>query len=429
MQLTRRDLLTINASNLVLLGTGFISTLLVPRLAIKAMGVDRYGVYALLLGYCLIPTIMDLGLMPGLTRELGLLAEAGNFVEASLQLSKIRRWLALGAVAVALSVAVAASMLSRLGKEAFWPVLFGATANATVLFGDVTLLKLRVSTKIVAANLVKCLYYGAYLACVCVFAIAGKLGLEGLMASQLIGATVYAGSSLLTGRRVWNFERCHSGASTHIRWRKLFHTAAPEQMNRLQNAALPGIERSVMFEIGGGAVVGAYDVALRMAALVIAAPAALSDPLIALLSSRQQADRREERAMIIRHSVWLGLATLACSLIVTGLFVKLFAVNYYHMQGTRFLQITAFVVFGSAINVLTAPAVAHFYAISRPGPVIAKIGGEIVFVIFGLVAACYFGDPLIYIAVRYCSHIVTAGGLVTFSVWGMRPAAASIIPR
>lgn len=419
--LSRRDLFAINLSNIVLLGTGFVSTLLVPRLAIRAMGVEHYGLYALFLGYCLIPTMMDLGVMPGLTRELGALVAVSKQGEASRLLTRIRRWLVAGAFVAAGAVAGVAVLSSKTGTAVLWPVLFGASANAVMLAGDMTLLKLRVSSHIITANLAKCLYYGTYIGGVAAFSLVHRLGLTELLGSQLIGACTYLAAALVLTKGVWE-RRENNSAPAAIPWRRLLRAALPEQMSRAQNALLPGIERSLMFALAGGTFVGAYDIALRMSALVTAAPAALSDPLVALLSSRQHEERRAERIMILKHSVQLSLATLVCALVVTVLFVKYFAFSYYHMAGTAFLPITGFVVLGSAVNVLTAPAVAHFYAIGRPGPVIAKTAGELFFDLLGLALGAWSRNPLLYVAVRYCGHIFTAGGLVAFSLWAFRKA-------
>jgi O-antigen/teichoic acid export membrane protein len=419
--LGRRDLFAINLSNIALLVTGFASTLLVPRLAIRAMGVEEYGLFALLLGYCLIPTIMDLGIMPGLTRELGALLSEGKLGQANRLLSRIRGWLGAGAFVVAGGVAFVAGLSSKSGMGILWPVFLGASANAAMLTADMTILKLRVSSRIVQANLMKCLYYCTYIGSVAAFALTHRLGLTALLGSQFIGAVAYSIVVVLSTRAVWIG---HKGdpVPVAIPWKRLMRAALPDQMNRAQNALLPGAERSLMFSLAGGTFVGAYDVALRMSALVTSAPAALSDPLIALLSSRQHEERRAERAMIMKHSVQLSLATLLCALAATFLFVKYFAFSYYHMAGTAFLPITGFVVLGSAVNVLTAPAVAHFYSIGRPGPVIAKTAGDISFALVALGLGSWSRNPLIYVAVRYCGYLFTATGLLAFSLWAFRRA-------
>jgi O-antigen/teichoic acid export membrane protein len=415
----RQELLAINASSITVLGAGFVSSLLIPRLAITSFGLQEYGTYALYLGYSLIPTAVEFGLTPGMTREIGVLYAKGDVAGCNVIASALRRIVAVGGLATVLAVAwlgMRAVKGRGMAAVGFWAVLFGGLAAVIFLVADVGLVRVRVAGSIVSANLARIGYLLSNLSAVTVFFVAHRLTIVNLFVAQLCGSLVYFAVCGRLVRRAW--PRVESDPRTGrkgIPWRRILLTAAPEELNRVQGSILPSIERQLMFTYGGGAFLSAYDVALRVSAMVTSAPAALADPLVALLSPRLGPGRHAERRQILHHSDQAMYITVVLAAVGAVIFVMFLAPRFYRLAGTSFRQIAALVVIGSGFNVLTVTAKGMLYAYGRPKAIIAKSLGDIGFAVAGLLVLVTLHNSMDYVGIRYLGFLVTAAGLLAWA--------------
>lgn len=404
--LRKADMIRINASSLVVLGVGLISLLVVPKLALSAMGVAAYGHFAHLLGFALLPVLLDFGFTPGLTREVGRLHSLGLSRRGAALVHRFQVIVAgLGCCLLGLGLGIGV-LVGHFESRALAAVLIGAAANVLVLLTDLGLICRRVGGHIIASNMTRGAYYAAYLIFIAVAYSQGKLSVLVLFAGQGAGALVYATLGWLQYRM--RDVRCSSDAAP-IPWKRLWASALPEQVNRLQGAFLPATERSLLLAAGGSVQLGAYDVAVRLSSIVTTLPAVVAEPVIALMSSRSHAEMAEERRGIWAYTSRLTVILTAAGLL-SGLYVALkWAIPYYGLQETLCSTFVVLVMIGSGVNVLTASRVATFYAAGRPRPVLAKTLGDLLVAGISLFVIAITSSPTAYVACRYLGYIITAG--------------------
>jgi O-antigen/teichoic acid export membrane protein len=412
-RLTRQDLLTVNASSFGVLVAGLLNTLLLPKMALHSIGVENYGLYALLLGACLIPTVFDFGLMPGLTREIGSLYAQGRVWAARGVTRRVQTVVGgLGAVAV-LCTAVLVAVPSVPRSSVALSVVMGGGANVIVMITEIGLLRVRVMGKIATANLYRGLYLATYLACTGLFFASDRLTMVTLFLAQFMGSVVYLWLGISSERYV-QAERESGERARATEWRRLFRSAFPEQIGRAQSALLPGVERAMMLGAAGTASVASYDIAVRLSAIVTALPAALSEPMVALLSPRMGGKSAAERLLILRHGSQANHLLAFVTLGVGLMAACIWAIPYYGIAEMPFLVFVFTIMVGSACNVLTAPYVGALYAIGRSDVLIAKSLGDLFVAVGGLCVLAVSSSVTAYVLVRYMGYVPTAGGLLLY---------------
>lgn len=411
--LRRRDLILINGSSVALLALGLLNTLLIPKMAIGSMGIERYGQFAYLLGFCLLPTFLDLGFMPGLTREVGRLFLDNKGDEGRAIIRRFQGLVAgLGLVVVAV-VAGAVAFRTSGGVATLLAILTGAGSNILTMVTDLGMITRRVQGHIVLANLSRGVYYLFYLCWITALYFLHCLSVPALFYGQAIGSLAYA----MTG---WiQYSRGEMSVDVRPRkvripWKRLLGTAFPEQANRIQGAFLPSVERTMLLATGGPAQLGAYDVALRLSAMVTTLPGVIAEPVLALLASRMHTSKAHERRLILEYASWATYAVTGLTL-TGGLIVSLYwAVPYYHLQGTSFQPFVVMVMIGSGFNVLSSSRVSALYAAGTPRPVLGKSLGDMCIAGLALALLLFTRKPTVYVACRYLGYFITAGGLILY---------------
>ncbi|KAF0245198.1 MAG: hypothetical protein FD180_1851 [Planctomycetota bacterium] len=405
--ITRRTLFGYNAASALVLMTGFINTLLVPRLAIQSMGIEAYGHYVLLAGFAIIPTIADLGLMPSFTAAVGrLVAGGGGPAVARLRIK------VLGVcISLAIVLALAVPLIGQSWGGFFQPieatgVLLGGLANVSTLAAEILLVSTRVAGRIVPAALSKSAYFAANVASVSILASSQRLTAPALFACQLGSSIAYAALALLLLRG--NSDRGGEAADVPT-FRSLFPLALPEQIGRVQAALLPSIERSILNRFGGASFLASYDVALRLTLVVTALPGALSEPLLTLLAPRRGEENRAERKAIMSHAFQLSVVlTILMLTIVLWPGISL-AGRYYGLARDPLFLLCVVMTSASAVNILTAPVSASLYAAGRRGAMLAKSCADGASALAGIAAGVCFGSARLAVVVR--STTVAAGAL------------------
>jgi O-antigen/teichoic acid export membrane protein len=402
-----------NASSMAVLGLGLLNSLVIPKLTIEAIGITEYGRYALLVGFALLPNMVDLGLLPGLTREIGRLHGEGN-EEISRGLARYfqRLFGVLGAsVVCAAAAAVGASGMASASTVGC--VIAGGAANLLVMLTDVGLIRTRVAGAVAAANGLRAAYYITFLCLVVVSYLTWHLSAEVLFIAQAASATAYAIVGQVYGRLARPTSYAGFRAS-EIAWRRLGKAALPEQLSRAQSSLLPSAERSLLLSTGGPSELSAYDIALRLSTAVTALPGIVAEPVLALLSSRMGGQSVLQRRLILRHARIATYIAVAVSGTCVLLFGPSWAEAYFHLDATSFRTFVWFVVGGSSVNVLTAAPVGALYAAGKVRAIVAKGLGDVLLALIAIGVAATLKNPLVYVAIRYMGFLLTAGGLLFY---------------
>lgn len=396
---------------------GFATSLIIPKIVISEIGVDQYGNFAILLGVCLIPSFLELGLTPGLTREMGSLWARGDSTLTRFLARRFQLGLGLLGLLLSFIIATVTSHSNLLGNQLgtiFFAIIAGCGANVLTLVTEIGLIPVRVSGNIIAANLAKVLYFVVYLLTVIAFAKVDVLSIENLLFSQFLGAIAYFSLGEVILRRAVPAGTFKKLGEIQIPWRRVALSAAPEQVNRLQSSILPGFERPLIGGFGGSSAVGAYDIAIRLSALVTAAPAAIAAPLIALLAPNAARGAHRENHHILKHIDLLTYCLVAVSLVGCLVLAWFFAVRFYNLENTEFIKFSTLIILGSGVNVLTASKGAFLYAYDRPKALLLKSIVDLLFAVVGLLAMVISHAPLTYIAIRYLGYFVTATSLLYY---------------
>lgn len=412
----RADLLRINLVDVACLGMGFVTSLVVPKLAIGALGIDGYGVVAVLLGVSLIPSFLELGLTPGLTREIGKLHARGQL--GSIKRIVLRFQSRLGAAGVVIAIAAAFISAERNVAGAGWQqtfiaVMAGGCANVLTLVAELSLIRVRVAGGFIKASVSRAIYSVIYLSGVILFAIFSSINIESVFIAQLCGACVFLAVAQLLANRLGSADIA-AQVSAVLPWRRLSWSVAAEQTGRVQSSLLPGLERHYLLTFGGPTAVSAYDVALRLSALVTAVPGAIAVPLVALFSPNVANAAHDTNRRVLRHMDMLTGIVVVVSGAAVLLLAHNFAITFYGLEGSPLIAFSTLIIVGSAINALTASRVALLYAHDKPIPILIKSVCDLSFTCVAIIAMVVYRDPILFVAAKYLGFIVSTVGLFAF---------------
>jgi len=412
----RADLLRINLVDIACLGMGFMTSLVVPKLAIGALGVAGYGVVAVLLGVSLIPSFLELGLTPGLTREIGKLHARGK--SGSIKRITFQFQSRLGGAGIIVAIAVASIAAQRNVAGAAWQPTFlaivaGGCANVLVLVAELSLIRVRVAGGFVSASLSRAFYSIVYMGGVILFSVFGGFRIESVFLAQLGGACAFLTAAQFLASRL-GVAGTGAEGETALPWRRLSWSIAPQQVGRVQSSLLPGIERHYLLSFGGATAVSAYDVALRLSALVTSVPGAIATPLVALFSPNVANAAHNANRRVLRHMDLLTGIVVAVSGAAVLLVARKFAVTFYGLEGSPLIAFSTFIIVGSAINALTASRVALLYAHDKPVPILFKSICDLCFAGVGIIVMVVYRDPILFVAFKYLGFVVTTVGLLGF---------------
>lgn len=408
-----RDLFKINFSSFMILVMGFCTSLLIPKIVISSVGINHYGSFAVILGICLIPSFFEFGLTPALTREAGTLYANKNYNKLYVLISKFQQCLGL----ISFTAVFAAAFITaekRLITDMDWVnsfcvVMCGGGANAIVLMTEIGAIRIRIAGQIIPANIARMTYYFVYIFTVVGLAFLKSILVNDVFLAQLLSACIYYLTvSYITERHYKKIKNTGSDETFVISWRMLALMSLPDQINRAQSSLIPSMERQFIFQTGGAQAISAYDIALRLSALVTSFPAELASPLVALLSPNKEKGNHSENRFILRYTnffTW-GIVTLNC--IIVFFIIKYFAIKFYHLENTPFIFFAGFILIGSTVNVLTASSNAFLYAHNTPVPIIIKSLSDFVLAIVAISAMVYYRSPFWFIVIRYMGYCLTA---------------------
>jgi len=419
-----RDLrrqLEVQAWVVVTLVLGFVVGILISRLALARLGEAGYGKYALIVGFSGILAFADFGLVPGVTRGVAPFLAIGDRAAVEMVLRRMDR-LAFGLLAALTTVCAALVCWSM--QVVDWRVLHGLAAfGVATLFttrAETRAALLRVSGAVVTSYWLKAFQYVVYLSLVFALYRAFPVwsGFWVLCYAQAVAAYIqYVTVARCLSRRMPAAEpvRHHSTGSVEATdfWAEASRLSSPERLNRVIQLVVGAMERPLLLATTGLAIVTSYDLLLRLMLLVSAVPAALSQPLLAMLSHDAVRDAPSRT-----FSSGLRLTRIVSAVCAfAGLIVALALWMYFHSalfgMPSRIPAVVAVVIaVVAAVNVLTAPGTAALLAEGIVGPIMAKTYVEAAGTVIGGIAAWLLRDGLAFIVVRNAAIGVGAIGFL-----------------
>jgi hypothetical protein len=416
-----KDQLVIKCWIVAMLALGFVVSVTIPKLAISKLGELGYGVYGLIVGFSGILAFADLGLIPGLTRELAKPLATGEQVHVEAVLRRLDR-LVLG-----LSLCLASACLILMyysipvfNKQAVHALVIFSVATFYTCRADIRAALLRVSGAIVESYILRGLYLVVYLTTVVAlyYFVDRWNGIALVCYAQLLAAVVYytfiknslgrhlVASSLSKGESA-------ASADTANFWKEAWRVSSPERLNRVIQLTVSAIERPLLIVTAGLAMVTSYDLLMRLLMFVSAVPGALSQPLQAMLlhdSVRPQSSRRFP--MALRLTKIVGALCAVAGLIVAVVILVFFHQALFHVPSRLPLFVGVLLAVVAAVNVQTAPGSAALLAKGVVGPISRKLYVETSGVVLGFIAALWLRDGLVFIVVRNAALGLSAVGFL-----------------
>lgn len=399
---------------------GLLVSVLVPKLAIARLGEDGYGVYALIIGFAGVLALSDLGLVPGLTKALaGPLAGQDRAVVDRV-LTRVER----------VVLAMLLLLTPGCGLLLYWSIgkVDGSAMHALAVFAVATFYGVRAEIRaalVRAAGFVtdtyriRALYLFSFLLLVLAMflAIDSWSGVWLVCYAQLAAGLIYF--LLLKGRLERALPRPRpdsagkqAGLSASL-WSEAWRVSAPERFNRLVQLVSAAVERPLLVATAGLALVGSYDLLLRLMLLVSAIPGALSQPLLAMLahdSVRPPGARRFPVALGLTYAV--GATSAALGLLVAAVLWTFFHEALFGVPSRIPQWVGLLVASVTAVNVLTAPWASALLAAGRVRLLNVKVLVEAVGVVVGAAAAGWLGSGLLFIVIRYAALGLAAVGFL-----------------
>lgn len=400
---------------------GFCVSVAIPKLAIARLGEADYGIYALIVGFASILAFADMGLAPGLIRGLAGSLAVGNRSHTESVLRRVDQFVLV--LFFGLTVVCTGLLywsMPEFSVSALHALLVFALATLFVILAEIRLALLRVSGNIVRSYILRGLYLITYLIAVILFFICSENwgGIWVLCYAQLIASVVFYVAVNLSFVAILS---AFTGAAESWAvleqerqfWDEVWRVSAPERLVKVLNLIVGVVERPLLMATAGIAIVGSFDLLMRLMLLVSAIPGALSQPLLAMLahdSVRESAAKKFPIAL--RLTKFVGGA---CALI--GLIVSMVLWTYFHevlfgLPSRIPLGVGMLVAVVAAINVMTAPGVAALQAEGIVKPINIKIYAEGIGLAVAGAAAWWMQDGLVFIAVRYSALGLSAIGFL-----------------
>jgi O-antigen/teichoic acid export membrane protein len=423
-----RRLVRVNGLVVITLAVGFAVTIVVPRFAIARLGVDAFGVYALIAGFAGIFAFADMGLIPGITRALAMPIARGQGRAVGCVLKRAVRttflgWIFLSIVSLALLI-IADPLLSI--DHAF-ALLFFILASAVTTYGELHAAVLRVSGKVTATYLLRTMYLLVYATLVVASYVAIRAwpGIWLLCFLQLIASLPCAiFLTRIAKRQIGRLGGGDSeGTDAERSWSEAWRVSSPERLTKVLSLAASVMERPLLLAMNGPIFVASYDLLNRTALIVSAVPGALSQPLMAMLA-HDEARHKEHRRFggAYNFARLAGFLTAGLGLVVSVVIWTRFHVQVFGVPSALPLGFGLLILISSALNVLTAPGVALCLSSGKTRLVHAKLLIELAGMISGLAVALYLRSATAVIVGRYTA---IAAGALLFWLNAPRPTTES----
>lgn len=404
--------LAINGWVIAMLILGFAVSLAIPKMTIPRLGEAGYGIYALIIGFSGILAFADLGLIPGLTRELAKPALDKDVVTIVMAL----RWLDRVMFVVSILLSTSCMILMLVSLHSFDSRIYHAfTVFVVATFftarADIRAALLRVSGSIKESYVLRGIYLLTFLGSIWSAShyIAHWNGVVVVFYAQLSASLVYYCSVALLLKRRLDIPvllcMVPSGkVAQPACWRGAWYLSSPERLGRGVQLIAGAIERPLLLITGGLAVVTSYDLLMRLTLLVTAIPGAISQPLLAMLvhdSTVQSTEGKYSLALPLTR-----LISLTCAILGLVVAVVLFAGYHqqlFHIRSRIPLLIGVLVAVVAGINAQTAPGSASQIARGIVGPSKMKLYIEGGGLMLGGVCAFLLHNGFIFIVVRNCA--------------------------
>lgn len=411
-----RNALVVKALALLQLFVGLVGGVLVARLAISRLGLGGYGDFAFVLGFSALIALSDLGIIPGLTAEVGDRLRAGKRAAAYRLVSlscvvTVVCWVVLAAASltfVKFALPLAASKL-------LVPLGLFAISAAIVSVADVGSTLLKVDGELGFAYVSRIFYQLLWIGGVCI-AFVGIPQWSDITILTLVQLGASVAYAIMVAVRMMRrrqmprvVPRVLLASVRSAAWKRAWRLSAPERSLRGLGAVLALAERSILMAMGAAAVLGSYDLLLRVSVLISAVPSALAQPLLSMLAANRAhagdaAPFGDVAQFTLRVTWLLTLAGLGAAVVIWMFFSEVL----FGVRPELPVALALCVFAATAINVQTAAGVAISTSEGFVDGVNRKVAMEIVGIGVSAVVGLLAGSVLWFIGVRYVALGIAA---------------------
>lgn len=411
--------LEIKAWILFSLIVGFAVTIVVPRLAIERIGEVNYGLYAFIIGFSAILGFADLGLIPGLTKVLAEPVANGQTVVVRMATRQIERVISIVALILfSICLVIMKISLPQSNEEQTYLLAIFAFSAYVSALTEMRLSLLRIMGLIRFTYQIRITYLMCYLLLVFFFYAGIPIwkNLYLIFIAQFTSA-VFCFLIVLVRLRLlesgWNRIAANQSRDPMEDFFTLlpaiWRISSAERFNKLLQFIVGMIERPMIVALGGVALVGSFDLMMRLMIIVSAIPGALNQPLLSMLThdlSRKGAERKFPLALRLTRVISTVTAFVGF-FIAIALFAN-FHERIFGVPSMVPLTVFAVIAVSTAVNVLTATGSAVFISQGIVWPNNWKVAIEGFGVIFGVALGYLFGDVYVFLICRYAFLLLAA---------------------
>jgi O-antigen/teichoic acid export membrane protein len=414
---------------LISLLLGFFVTILIPRMSISKIGVNAYGLYALVLGYVPILAMADIGMLPGITRQFAKFIAEKNFVEIKKLFNRANKIILIATVGAALicilsiiyfsdklTLDLGLSLLLLVGVS-YFSIQFDLKLALVRSKGDIELsYAYRISYSVIYLMVFGLLYFfipvwpGIFVIVFCQFFAVVLLCF--ILQRQVIRPIYLCCANDLNDSI--------SKVKNNEVWREIWQTSSAELLNRIVQFFVAVVERPLLLIYGGLVLVGSMDLLTRLMLIVSAIPGALNQPLLAMLShdaARNPADAKFPHALRLTKVVSASSAGLG--VVLSLILFVFFHENIFGINSILPVYMACIMAFASGVNVLTASGSAALLSSGIVWPCNMKSLIEAIGIVLGIIVAIANKDAIIFLVFRYGFLLISALCFLIFEkiVW------------
>jgi hypothetical protein len=396
---------------------GFIVSIAIPKIAISRVGSEEYGRFALIVGFAGALAFADLGLVPGITTGIATLFAKRRYWWIKTILRQIFFLSASTCFALFIICAlVMAVWNSRFDEQDTYLLLLFSIATTLCTIADVNCAMLRAAGEVRTSYVLRCLYLAVYLASVVSAHQTSQSwnGVAILFFCQLIASVAYlAFSTYMLLRSMRGSSQVPKVVINKVRnaafWLRAWRTSVPERRNKLVQLLISATERPLLVATAGLAMVGSYDLLMRLALLVTAIPGAVNQPLLAMLAHDQARPPGEQRyGKALQHTRSITLFSSGVGVVLALVLWRYGHVVLFGVESIVPLALAFTIILATGINVLTAPGTAELLSKGIVWPCTYKLWIELVGSAVAAGSALWVRDGLIFIEIRNASIAASA---------------------
>jgi O-antigen/teichoic acid export membrane protein len=282
-------------------------------------------------------------------------------------------------------------------------ILFGCISN--ILFGisELNLLSVRISGQIINVNLLKSIFYIINILLLIIFFYFDKVDIVNLFLIQLFGSLSYLIIGHFIVRKFYDGVKLTELFDIQVPWKMLIRVGGSDVLTRLSGSITPGAEKAILFIVGGGGIVAAYDICQRLSQLISTLPSLITSPLTTFFAKNFGNDDHASTSKIYKLSNYFVIGSTLFNSMVVIYISNEYAVSFFNIEIENFRLISNLVIIYTALNVMSIVETNFLQIYRFTKQLYIKSISDAIIVIFAIFLLNYSSSINNFFIYKYCS--------------------------